>query len=318
MEATHNIEPSLPSVVPATTSTPPHVGMSQCGAITDIFTQHNYTSDWNETMRAALHDGGTDVACDSAYPTYLYAAYQNGSISLGDLQSAATNLFRQASGAECRGAAVVVVEVTQLDGSAAGRSSLVQRSTNICVPARAVRVQVFAIGLMDPPALVPYTAYGPERVDTAAHRQLAFEAAIQGIVLLQNNASANSPNGPGTPLLPLQRARLAGKKVAVVGPNAAATQTLLSNYHGTNTLVQNQSVYAALLRVGAMAGFSVTTAPGCIDAASGNTSIACVNSTGFAAALAEVAGADVALVVVGLCSDNCPDAGDRNVHEGEG
>jgi beta-glucosidase-like glycosyl hydrolase len=97
-----------------------------------------------------------------------------------------------------------------------------------------------------PPVLqVPYTAYGPERVDTAEHRQLAFEAAIQGIVLLQNNVSATSPNGPGTPLLPLQRARLAGKKVAVVGPNAAATQTLLSNYHGTNTLVEQHSILLA-------------------------------------------------------------------------
>jgi xylan 1,4-beta-xylosidase len=165
---------------------------------------------------------------------------------------------------------------------------------------------------------VPYTSYGPERVDTPLHRQLALEAAQQGIVLLQNNASVTSPNGPGTPLLPLQRALLAGKKVAVVGPNAAATQTLLSNYHGLNTLVQNQSVLAALQRSGAAAGFSVATAPGCIDPTSGNTSIACPDNSGFAAAIAAVTGADVALVVVGLCSDNCPDSLDRAIHEGEG
>ena len=47
-------------------------------------------------MRAALHDGGTDVACDSAYPSYLLAAYENGTISLGDFQAAATNFLRQA------------------------------------------------------------------------------------------------------------------------------------------------------------------------------------------------------------------------------
>ena len=39
---------------------------------------------------------------------------------------------------------------------------------------------------------------------------------------------------------------LPGKKVAVVGPNADATLTLLSNYHGSNTLVNNHSVLAAM------------------------------------------------------------------------
>lgn len=68
----------------------------QCGAISDIFESHNYTDSWNATMRAAIHDGGTDVACDSAYPSYILAAYQNGSISLADLQAAATNFLRQA------------------------------------------------------------------------------------------------------------------------------------------------------------------------------------------------------------------------------
>ena len=103
---------------------------------------------------------------------------------------------------------------------------------------------------------MPYTTYGSERVDSPLHRQLAYEAALQGIVLLQarrwggrmggeaalqgivllqarsgaqataatsevwsmpafpsppqNNASSSSPNGPGTPSLPLQRSRLAG------------------------------------------------------------------------------------------------------------
>ena len=111
-----------------------------------------------------------------------------------------------------------------------------------------------SLGLLDPPSRVPYASYGPERVDTPLHRQLALEAALQGIVLLQNNASAVSPNGPGTPLLPLQRSRLAGRKVAVVGPNAAATQTLLSNYHGANTLVEAHSILAALRVRGGVRG----------------------------------------------------------------
>lgn len=286
----------------------------QCGAITDILTDHHYTSDWNSTIRASLHDGGTDVACDTAYPAYMYAAYQNGSIDIADMRAAATNLFRQVR--YC--------------------GDQVYSST---VPPP-LAIQVFALGLMDPPSSVPYSSYGPERVDTAAHRQLALDAALQGIVLLQNNVSLNSPNGPGTPLLPLQRSRLsgashrmmhpfcmcsvnfilfvAGKQVAVVGPNADATLTLLSNYHGSNALVANQSVLAAMQRQGFMAGFSITTAPGCIDPTSGNASIACNVSAGFADAIAAVTGSDVALVVVGLCSDNCPDADDQHIHESEG
>lgn len=61
----------------------------------------------------------------------------------------------------------------------------------------------------------------------------------------QNNATSGSTNGVGAPLLPLQRSQLAGKKVAIVGPNAAATQTLLSSYHGTNSVVNNHSILAA-------------------------------------------------------------------------
>ena len=86
----------------------------------------------------------------------------------------------------------------------------------------------FWTGLFDPPSACAYNRYGPERVDTRAHRALALEAAVQGIVLLQNNPAANSPWGPGTPLLPLRAAGLRGKTVAVIGPHATTTQGLLS------------------------------------------------------------------------------------------
>ena len=58
----------------------------------------------------------------------------------------------------------------------------------------------FEAGLMEPEGSV-YPGYGPQSIDTLAHRQLAFEVATQGAVLLQNHASAASPNGAGTPLL---------------------------------------------------------------------------------------------------------------------
>jgi hypothetical protein len=138
--------------------------------------------------------------------------------------------------------------------------------------------------------------------------------------LLQNNASATSPNGAGMPLLPLQRAHLAGGRVAVIGPNANATQTLLSNFHGSNTLADNQSVVMALTRVGESAGFSVRYAPGCVDGngPGANVTIACSGTLGFEAALDAVRNATVAIVVVGWCADDCPSPSDAPIREAEG
>lgn len=248
-------------------------------------------------MRAALHEGGCDTSCGTGYPQHLLAAFEHGAVSLEDLQSGATNLMRQ----------------------------------------------VFEVGLMDPPGRVPYSSYGPEQVDTPLHRQLAYEAALQGIVLLQvraerrsnaltrhpevaclellqNNATSASLDGSGTPLLPLLRARLAGRHIAVIGPNANATQTLLSNFHGSNTLVGNQSVFAALARVGASAGFAATYAPGCVDGSGpdANASIACAGTWGFADALEAVRNSSLAVVVVGWCSDDCPSLSDAPIREAEG
>ena len=83
-----------------------------------------------------------------------------------------------------------------------------------------------------------YDSYGSELIDAASHRALALEAAVQGIALLANNATA-TPWGV-QPLLPLRAASL--KNIAVIGPNANATLTLLSNYEGGNTLVLNHSI----------------------------------------------------------------------------
>lgn len=169
--------------------------------------------------------------------------------------------------------------------------------------------QVFALGIMDPREQVPYSNYGPQDVDTPAARQLALEAAVQSMVLLQNNMTARSPNGAGQPLLPLPRRGLA--RVAVVGPTAAVTQGLLSNYHGDPPIVSNQSVLQGIQRVGEEAGFTVAYAPGC-------SSIACPNTTGFPDAVAAAQGADVVVVVVGLCAQTCiDDALDRPWREEE-
>ena len=66
-----------------------------------------------------------------------------------------------------------------------------------------------------------YGNLGPKDVCTTSNQELAREAARQGIVLLKNNKGS----------LPLNAKSI--KSLAVIGPNANATKTMLGNYEGT-------------------------------------------------------------------------------------
>ncbi|KAE8009186.1 hypothetical protein FH972_005636 [Carpinus fangiana] len=66
-----------------------------------------------------------------------------------------------------------------------------------------------------------YGKLGPKDVCTPEHQELAREAARQGIVLLKNS--------PGS--LPLSPTAI--KSLAVIGPNANVTKTMIGNYEGT-------------------------------------------------------------------------------------
>jgi len=63
-----------------------------------------------------------------------------------------------------------------------------------------------------------YARIGADQVDTPAHRALALKAARESIVLLKND-------GGRLPLKP-------GVRLAVIGPNADALESLEANYHG--------------------------------------------------------------------------------------
>lgn len=65
-----------------------------------------------------------------------------------------------------------------------------------------------------------YGALGQKDVCTTANQELAREAARQGIVLLKNDND----------VLPLPGKSL--KSVAVIGPNANVTHTMIGNYEG--------------------------------------------------------------------------------------
>ena len=140
---------------------------------------------------------------------------------------------------------------------------------------------VFALGLVDGEAHNPFASWGPERVDTPAHRQLALEAAVQGVVLLRNEGGA----------LPLALGSL--HSLAVLGPHFNMSSAMLANYAGSNTLVQANT---PLLRLRARAdavGVPLVFAPGVPSPHSNDTS-------GVSAAAAVAASASAAVLFLGL------------------
>ncbi|KAK9748964.1 hypothetical protein RND81_02G093400 [Saponaria officinalis] len=104
------------------------------------------------------------------------------------------------------------------------KSAVLQRKVAEAQVDRAL-VNLFAIrmrlGLFDGnPSRLQYGNIGPNQVCTQENQALALEAAQSGIVLLKNNGK----------LLPLSKGRTLS--LAVIGPNANNTETLLGNYHG--------------------------------------------------------------------------------------
>jgi beta-glucosidase len=78
------------------------------------------------------------------------------------------------------------------------------------------------LGLLDPPARVPYASIGQESIDpwaTEKHKAIALLATQKSVVLLKNSAN----------LLPLDKKSL--KSIAVIGPRA--NEVLLDWYSGT-------------------------------------------------------------------------------------
>ena len=78
------------------------------------------------------------------------------------------------------------------------------------------------LGYFDPPEQQPYRQITKDAVNTPQARQLALEAAQQGIVLLKNVNKA----------LPLNINQLENKKIALIGPAANQSHLLPGNYNG--------------------------------------------------------------------------------------
>lgn len=79
----------------------------------------------------------------------------------------------------------------------------------------------FKLGMFDSDKDVPFASISTNVVASEAHRQLAYKAATESVVLLKNKNN----------VLPIQPST---KKVFVTGPTAASIEVLLGNYYGFN------------------------------------------------------------------------------------
>ena len=88
--------------------------------------------------------------------------------------------------------------------------------------------QLFRTGLFDPLDSVEWSQVPMSAINSTEHQAINHEAALQSIVLLQNEPPRTQAAGTDSPqpLLPLPRA----VNIAVVGPMAEARTGLLSDY----------------------------------------------------------------------------------------
>jgi beta-glucosidase len=85
----------------------------------------------------------------------------------------------------------------------------------------------FKLGFYDDPGKIPYHNYGTDSIHNAAHIALARKVAQQSMVLLKNDHD----------LLPLNKADY--PSMMILGPNAAALDPMIGNYHGVSNKVVN-------------------------------------------------------------------------------
>jgi beta-glucosidase len=89
-----------------------------------------------------------------------------------------------------------------------------------CALARTLGTR-FKLGMFDPAEDVPFTSIPMDVVACEAHRQLAYHAAAESVVLLKNKDN----------LLPIKPS---ARKIFVSGPTATSMEVLLGNYYGFN------------------------------------------------------------------------------------
>jgi hypothetical protein len=201
------------------------------------------------------------------------------------------------------------------------RRCAVPRRCRRALSAAFVARGVQRLGFADPPESVPFGLVNSSVVDTPAHRALAKEAADQSLVLLKNTEHT----------LPLTA--MAGKTVAVIGRNAAATSNM--QVRATPSL-NTRSAHAGARRMASVAhsvacitshGFDVCRvvqgnyygqAPFLISPVAGlgayAKTVTCDGSD-VDAAVTMAEGADAVVLVVGLTSEGAEPADEAEAHD---
>lgn len=131
---------------------------------------------------------------------------------------------------------------------------------------------MYSLGYFDPPSAQPYRQLDFSNVNTPQAQQLAYQAAVEGLVLLKNDGT-----------LPFKSSI---KKLAVIGPFGSATTQMQGNYQGTAPFLI--SPVQGLIN----AGFNATFTAG--------TTISGTNTSGFAAAVAAAQAADAIIFAGGI------------------
>nr|VDD34129.1 unnamed protein product [Brassica oleracea] len=132
------------------------------------------------------------------------------------------------------------------------------------------------LGLFDGnPKQGRYAKLGSNDICSSSHRELALEAARQGIVLLKNDHK----------LLPLKKSHVSS--LAIIGPMANNISSMGGTYTGKPC--QRKTLFSELLEYVKKTSY----ASGCSD-------VACDSPAGFKEAVAIAKGADFVIVVAGL------------------
>ena len=262
-------------------------------------------ADFNNGVLRDQWGWGGAMVTDGNGVGYLYESYGHGAINCGDGATGPTS----AVGYALRGG--VDVELGDTYSRFALAAIVDGNATMAQVDSALSRTMpfIFRLGLMNPGDDVPWSALGPADVDTAAARTLATEAAAQAVVLLRNNNATILGALGSFPLIPLDLRLLSGRTLAVIGPNADSADSMLANYHGSNTLAANHTPLLALRRAAAAAGVTIAYAPGC-------ATVLCEDNSGFAAAVSAATSAAAVIFIGG----NAPwrgGAGHFNSSEGE-
>lgn len=108
----------------------------------------------------------------------------------------------------------------QLLEQAVNKGYISEKDINVSL--RRLLTILFKIGLFDRDDMSrnPYFSIGREVLECQAHKEQAYEMACKSMVLLKNEKN----------ILPLNLKKL--KRIALIGPNADDSQTLLANYYG--------------------------------------------------------------------------------------